>query len=62
MSFPFAVVSLVVSCVVVSLVYAMTGSEEPDRWAREATAGFLMMFGGIVALGVVVYVVARMVA
>ena len=46
----------------VAVVYAMTGSDEPDRWAREAVGSFTLMFGGILGLGVVVYLLARWVA
>jgi hypothetical protein len=59
LSFPFALVTLLVSCAVVSLVYAMTGSDEPERWLKETGTGFGLMAGGIFALGVVVYLVAR---
>lgn len=53
---------MLVSCAVVSLVYSMTGSDEPDRWAREALQGFALMAGGILGLGVVVYGLARWVS
>lgn len=61
-SFPFALVTLLLACAVVSLVYAMTGSEEPQRWFSESLQGFAMMAGGILALGVVVYGLARWVS
>lgn len=54
--------NLVIACLVVSVIYAMTGSDEPNRWLKEASGGFLMMFGGIFVLGVVVYAVARWVS
>lgn len=59
MSFPFALFSLALSCVAVAVVYAMTGSEEPERWGSDALSGFLMMFGGVFALGVVVFALTR---
>jgi hypothetical protein len=58
-SFPFALVTLLLSCAVVSVIYSMTGSDEPERWFSEALQGFAMMAGGILALGVVVYGLAR---
>ncbi len=51
-----------IASAVVSLVYAMTGSDEPDRWAKEALAGLGFMLGGILVLAVIVFVVARWVA
>jgi hypothetical protein len=54
--------NLVIACLVVSVIYAMTGSDEPDRWFKETLGGFSMMFGGIMVLGVVVYAVARWVS
>lgn len=62
MNFPFALVALAVACAAVSVVYALTGSDEPARWTKEASFGFLMMFGGILLLAVVVYAAARAVS
>lgn len=58
-SFSFALVSLVASCASVAVVYALTGSDEPDRWVKESLGGFLVMLGGVVGLGLVVYLLAR---
>lgn len=47
------------SCAAVAAVYAMTGSNEPDRWIKEGVGGFVLMFGGIMILAVVVFSVAK---
>lgn len=59
MNFAFALTALALSCAAISLVYAMAGSEEPDRWAREGTGHFLMMFGGILGLAAGIFLLAK---
>ena len=40
----------------------MTGSNEPDRWVKDGFGGFVLMFGGILVLAVMVYGMARWVS
>ena len=55
MNFSFALVSLFICCAAVAVVYALTGSEDPEKWSTDTIQGFLVMFGGVFLLGVVVY-------
>lgn len=58
-SFPFVLVTLLVACAVVSVVYALCSPGDKDRIIKETITSFGLMFGGIVALAVAILVIPK---
>lgn len=58
-SFPFVMVTLVIACAVVSVVYALCSPGDPQRVIKESVTSFGLMFGGIIALAVAILVIPK---
>ena len=59
-SFPFVLSCLIVSCLAVSVVYALTSPGDAARIVKESITSFGLMFGGIIALAVAVMVIPKL--
>jgi hypothetical protein len=59
-SFPFVLACLLLSCAAVSLVYALTSPGDAARVVKESITSFGLMFGGILALAVAIYVIPKL--
>ena len=62
MSFSFVFASLVVLCLLVSLVYAMTSCDVLETIVKETLWSFMLMLGGICLLAVIVMVLPGILA
>ncbi|MBI4872861.1 MAG: hypothetical protein HY814_15010 [Candidatus Riflebacteria bacterium] len=50
----FTVLTLVLACLCISLVYALISGQHPSRFPREILMGFALMVGGVLALALVI--------
>lgn len=58
-SFPFVLVTLILACAAVSVVYALCSPGDQNRVIKETVTSFGLMFGGIVALAVAILVIPK---